>query len=389
MPDWTPLGAQFLFCSNQKKFQATIGQFQRLKTIEHPYLAQYIDLQRGANGKYNMATFADHILDADRLFVISQQPQERVRELNQRHIAQLVLALDYLNQQGIVHHALSPSSLGRFCGELLLCDWGLFHMTDRGRNVLFPVPDLRYTAPEYIYCLSGRDCSFNPRVSAFMLEINALILIKYRQADVWSLGMLLLEQKLGRNILSGSENQFERESDIERLLTEMRGLEYKLADGAFLDGLLTAVESEDCRDFIKSCLIFDPLQRPAPLHLLNHPYISRIVEMLLPELTPNSIRSFTRVPLPFNVRLNKDIADQVKFGLQLEPMCSLSPTETDPLYSVPLSYLYYMWRLTGGNLETELSRTKRVPMPLPSVERIPRIIRSSAKSNRMNAEFTF
>lgn len=187
--------------------------------------------------------------------------------------------------------------------------------------------------------------------------------------------MLLLEQKLKRHILN--------DTDISAALTQLRALELKLVDTDFLDSLLAA-ESEDCRDFIRSCLIFDPLQRPAPSHLLNHPYIARIVELVTPDLTPNSIRSFTRVPRPFHSDkvTASNIQSKVNHGIQLNPICTLTPTEADPLNSLPLSYLYYLWRLTGGSLETELGRMKSVPMPLPSVERIPRVIKSAKRDGK-------
>lgn len=53
---------------------------------------------------------------------------------------QVLQALDYLNQHGIVHRMLSPDNiLMNENGDVKLFNYGLYHMTNNGVDVEFPI----------------------------------------------------------------------------------------------------------------------------------------------------------------------------------------------------------------------------------------------------------
>lgn len=53
---------------------------------------------------------------------------------------QVLLALDYLNERGIVHRMLSPDNvLLNEAGDVKLFNYGLYHMTSNGVDVEFPI----------------------------------------------------------------------------------------------------------------------------------------------------------------------------------------------------------------------------------------------------------
>ncbi|KRY92428.1 TBC domain-containing protein kinase-like protein [Trichinella pseudospiralis] len=124
---------------------AIIGRFQFLTSLRHPNLCQYLDIQRG---KF------------DRIFVISEHYCKCVHDLvneNKRRRFELLpkiayetlSALQYLHNCHICHRYLSGENvLLNEKGTVRLSNYGLYYMTDSGRNVPFHIQHAVYSAPE-------------------------------------------------------------------------------------------------------------------------------------------------------------------------------------------------------------------------------------------------
>lgn len=83
---------------------------------------------------------------AERLMIVSEFDKSNLKlrfnhNGNATKIAYQVLqALDYLNQHGIVHRMLSPDNiLVSENGNVKLFNYGLYHMTNNGVDVEFPI----------------------------------------------------------------------------------------------------------------------------------------------------------------------------------------------------------------------------------------------------------
>lgn len=83
----------------------------------------------------------------ERLLIVSEyygQNLTSISSASETHIIriayQLLSALNYLNSCGIVHRALSPDNI-LFTpeGDVKLFNYGLYHMTNNGRDVEFPI----------------------------------------------------------------------------------------------------------------------------------------------------------------------------------------------------------------------------------------------------------
>ncbi|XP_003377447.1 putative TBC domain protein [Trichinella spiralis] len=124
---------------------AIIGRFQFLTSLRHPNLCQYLDIQRG---KF------------DRIFVISEHYCKCVHDVvneNKRKRFELLpkiayetlSALQYLHNCQICHRYLSGENvLINEKGTVRLSNYGLYYMTDSGRNVPFDIQHAVYSAPE-------------------------------------------------------------------------------------------------------------------------------------------------------------------------------------------------------------------------------------------------
>ncbi|KAG8014732.1 TBC domain-containing protein kinase-like protein, partial [Nibea albiflora] len=98
-----------------------------------------------------------------------------------------------MNKHGMVHRALSAHNVLMDCkGNVKLAKFGLYHMTDHGADVDFPIGYPSYLAPEVI-----AQGSFHPSDSSH----DEAPLPSGPKTDVWSLGVLLFELCAGRRLL--------------------------------------------------------------------------------------------------------------------------------------------------------------------------------------------
>ncbi|KAJ9583280.1 hypothetical protein L9F63_022376, partial [Diploptera punctata] len=280
------------------------GRAQFLKTINHPYLCSYLDIIRGKH---------------ERTVVVSEYHPTlaKSKEFNKDEIKKLSLqvlqALSYLNDRGIIHRSLCPENLViNEDGNVQLFNYGLYYMTGGGSDVSFPIGHPKYIAPE-VY-LSGRGTKSGPKV------------------DVWSLGLIVLELTLGKSLWSELKlAQIMRKvlsllhikvSVVERLARELGCWEQcqELPD--------------DLQDFISTCLTVSPCGRPTPQQLLAHPFFQ---------------------------------------DMQLEdPLLPVSRSLKHPLLERNLQELYYLWHLAGGDVQAELKkqgliRTKAPILSIPNL----------------------
>lgn len=80
--------------------------------------------------------------------------------------------------------------------------------------------------------------------------------------DVWSLGMLFYELAVGRNYFRGKSE--------DAILNVLGNVDSITEDGTVKG--LEAIEDENFRDLVKSCLSIDSKKRPSILQILLHPY---------------------------------------------------------------------------------------------------------------------
>ncbi|RUS28366.1 hypothetical protein BC938DRAFT_481969 [Jimgerdemannia flammicorona] len=258
-------------------------------------------------------------------------------------------------------------------------------MTGNGIDVDFPIGYPQYLSPETVY--NWNDHRSIPK------------------ADIWSLGIVLLELYLG--------NPFWRSPDIgfifDSLLTLLRwqsegsaGLFIEPADIwkhkaistlsvseralRFLHGARDGeAEQEDndtvqFRSFVKSCLEVDVARRPSSEQLLSHPFFTRFVVdeefdswALKPHLRSDAIDITDE---EFQETLNGTAFVTVSDNGTLDdiPAAPPKPTRPDPLQGLPLSQIYHFWKLAGGDVESDLVK-RGILLSTPVIERLPRVVK--------------
>ncbi|KAF5294637.1 hypothetical protein FQA39_LY02769 [Lamprigera yunnana] len=267
------------------------GRAQMLKTIKHPNVCQYLDIIRGKH---------------ERTVVVSQYCGEPLSNfLNKslfslhdiKRIAyQIFLGLNEIHSKKLVHRCLSSDNiLLQENKNIKLFNYGLYHMTDNGKLVNFPIVHLIYTAPE-VYLDGPKGNLSNSKV------------------DVWSVGIILAELvldkplwksvKLGQRIRKVLSLVQGNTSILERISREHNCYEKYQALPMDLRGII-----EDCLNVFPKC-------RPTVTEFLENSYFDEF----------------------------KNIKDTRR--------SKICPT----FEKFTLEELYHWWQLAGGDVLLELKK---------------------------------
>ncbi|XP_043787150.1 TBC domain-containing protein kinase-like protein isoform X2 [Apis laboriosa] len=262
------------------------GKSQFLKTVHHPNLSTYLDIIRSKH---------------ERIVVVAEyngDPLNNKQNLNIDNIIkiafQCLLGLQHMNMLNLVHRHLSPENiLINKSGNVQLYNFGLYYMTDNGKNVSFPIGYPKYTAPEVF---------LSPGVSS-------------AKVDSWSLGIIIAELLLTKSIWSGVK--------LSQCLRKVLSLIH--CETSVFERLARETNCyntykdlpDKVKEFIDSCLQIHPSKRKIPEELLKLPIFD---EFLLKN------EKEKKKSLYKNVIVRK------------------------------MDELYYLWQLAGGDITVELKK---------------------------------
>ncbi|KAG1140860.1 hypothetical protein G6F37_007493 [Rhizopus arrhizus] len=324
--------------------------FNSLQTLLHDNLCQYIDIHRGKH---------------DRLFVVSEYYDssiQKARSLDSNNTLpmsistlrswahELLSALQYLRVKGIIHGCLSPNNvLLDSKNHIKLFGYGLYFMTGSGKNVDFPIGYPPYLAPE---CL------------------EEVIEAYYDKRDVWAVGVILVEQF--------TRNPFWTTSDagliFDSLMTlkewsedpsydiwnkkDIESLDINKSILAFLQNAPEDKEIAKFRQFILRCLDISVEARYDIIQALASPFL------LNEEFVTLENNGWVEGPV-----LVSDLVDP-------ETIDTINCKSQDDVYGVlkglPISHIYNLWRLAGGDVEQDLVK-RGVFLSTPVIKKLPRV----------------
>uniref|UniRef100_A0A8C4GMI6 TBC domain-containing protein kinase-like protein n=1 Tax=Dicentrarchus labrax TaxID=13489 RepID=A0A8C4GMI6_DICLA len=325
-----------------------LGRFQILKTVTHPRLCQYVDITRGKHER--LIVVAEHYESCLSDF---QKQGKTVSPEKVLKIAYEVLeGLEFMNKHGMVHRALSAHNVLMDCkANVKLAKFGLYHMTDHGADVDFPIGYPSYLAPEVI-----AQGSFHPSDSSH----DEAPLPSGPKTDVWSLGVLLFELCAGRRLLQNID------------ISER--LKFILTLGCIDDIVTVLAEEHGCLDAIKvesKSLVFVDIifcsvsSRPTPAELLGDPVFNGVSCLYTPFQKPGSL--FSSSLRCAHLELPEDISDLCK------------DDDEDYLSERAIDEVYHLWCLAGGDLEKELTN-KEIIQSKPPICTLPNFVMEDGES---------
>ncbi|XP_043969125.1 TBC domain-containing protein kinase-like protein isoform X2 [Gambusia affinis] len=286
------------------------------------------------------------------MWVISGKRKQREKVLQVAY--EVLEGLDFMNKHGLVHRALSPNNILLDCkGNVKLAKFGLYHMTDHGGDVDFPIGNPSYLAPEVIAlgCFHPSD----PSHSETPLPSGP-------KSDVWSLGILLFELCAGRRVLQNIEI-----SDKLKFILTLGCMDDIVTVLAEEHGCLEIIKElpENVVELLRKCLTFHPSKRPTPAELLRDPVFDGISCHYSPFQNPVSL--FSSSLRCAHLELPDDISDLCK------------DDDEDYLSERGIDEVYHLWCLAGGDLEKELTN-KEIIQSKPPVCTLPKFVLEDGES---------
>lgn len=213
------------------------------KSVKHPRLIQMFDTFILDNNTFvTVLEFCDGY-DLD-LYIKKHQkiPEKEAKNI----IAQVFSGLAYLNQQKnkIIHFDLKPANILFMDGQIKITDFGLskimeeeesIELTSQGAGTYWYLP------PE---CFEqGNTPKISPKV------------------DVWSAGVVLYQMLFGKKPFGNDLSQ-------QKILSEKT-----IINARTIVFPPKPVISEECKDFIRKCLTYNPSERPDVLTIYNDKYL--------------------------------------------------------------------------------------------------------------------
>lgn len=326
-----------------------LGRFRELLTLDHQHLCKYVDLVRGKHERitvvfeYYRESIASK-LSADASFY-------RDARCLIRTSFEVLAALSYLHGRSIVHRNLSPDNvLLNHTGQVKLHDYGLYHATEFGGAVSFPIGLPKYLPPETL--LDGPTALSSVHfVNSECPELESMTVGCNPNVDTWSLGVMLLEMVAGRRLWQELGVEQQVTLVLSRAQLGQTPLDVALEDPAFSQNYQEL--TPDVQDFISKCLVIDPRERLTATKLLKFGLFKGLTLDLLD-------KSCSTAKL-FSVQLRSESLGLADFD------DSDIPDDYDHLSELRLDDVYYLWRLAGGDLDAvmrcdELQQTCQPPV---------------------------
>lgn len=262
------------------------GKSQFLKTVHHSNLSTYLDIIRGKHER--IVVVAEY--NGDPLSGKENLVLDEIIKIS----FQCLLGLEYMNKLDLVHRHLSPDNiLINKTGNVQLYNFGLYYMTDSGKNVSFPIGYPKYSPPE-VFLSSGLS---SPKV------------------DSWSLGVIIAELLLQRSIWPSVKLAQCLRKVLSLIHCETSVFE-RLARENNCYHVYEALPVK-VKEFIDCCLQIHPSKRKTPEELLQLP----IFQEFFFETQKKKEESIYK-----NVIVRK------------------------------MDELYYLWQLAGGDITIELKK---------------------------------
>ncbi|XP_072022504.1 TBC domain-containing protein kinase-like protein [Amphiura filiformis] len=303
-----------------------LGRFQTLKAVSHPRLCQYVDICRGKHERLILVSeYYTNNVQLEAAKGTFQSPQNLTSL-----VYEILEGLVYMGEYGITHRALSPRNILLDPeNHVKLSKFGLYHMTNSGCDVTFPIGNPRYMAPEAL--------ALGPIQPKDHTQAHS-----GPKSDVWSLGIIVLEVCLGVQLWSACT--------LQQLISKVLLLGKHKNQQHPLDSILKEHSAENkfqelsasIRNFLRKCLELSPYDRPTACELIHSELFK---EQRACQMLPKYSLTLFKYP-----------------GLRCEDLELTEYSENgigedeDHLAQRSIEEVYYLWGLAGGDLEGELKK---------------------------------
>lgn len=246
-----------------------------LKACQHDNLLELKNFHLEPNNEFYDVYLVTELMDFDMYKVIKKGRDEMTEEHIQYVMYQIFLGLYYLHENNIIHRDIKPNNilLNDSC-DVKICDFGFAREILGGNND----DKTEYVVTRYY------------RAPEIMLNSR-----KYNSGvDIWSIGCTFFELIDGKILFEEAKNYI----DLLRMIIKMLGTPsnetlHFIENENAKNWIKTQVFSPNCKassylktmgisnqakDLLDKCLIFDPRDRITAKQALEHPYFEDLFE---------------------------------------------------------------------------------------------------------------
>ena len=239
------------------------AEVEALGICNHPKIVSFIGAE--VSGNY-LCIFMDLVEGESLANKIKREGRLKERECI-KIAADILDALSFVHSRGVIHRDLKAGNvIIQKNGESILCDFGACAISEPIMSSLHPIGDTA-VIPEKIPCeFTKTDFYFNGvKGTPNWCAPEVLSGTSYGfNADVWSLGCLVVEIATGQIPWREFDNQLAAMYAI---------LQSDKTPMDFIEKKLLSSWSSLLRNYLKCCLIRDPVARWSANRLLKHPWI--------------------------------------------------------------------------------------------------------------------
>ncbi|KAI6653363.1 hypothetical protein LOD99_3583 [Oopsacas minuta] len=336
-----------------------VGRFQKLKGIRHPNLCQYIWIQRcKQNRMLIVSEYHQRCLENKDVLRDFSCDLALVRRLGYSIVSGLV----HMNELGLINRNLSSQNVQLTSnGEIKMSNFGMYYVTEYGEYVKFPIGIPVYWPPELIR--EGQEAKERYR--------------KNTNIDIWSLGIILMEALVGKQIWSDLPRRNSLTNICKRILhlTTVKNMSIPqfLFDTQQAPTLFFSIPQE-ITDFLVKCLNPDASMRPCPRDLLEHPFLKDTIKP-----SPN----LPLIPTCFESTQNRTQRLDISIFTQMLTDIQGQNGEVDSFKSLlgerDIHEVFFLWSLAGGDLLHELEKNGLVQSKAPICS-LPQVITKNKES---------
>lgn len=324
-----------------------IGQFQFLKTLIHANLCQYVEIHRGKHDRlFVVSEYYDSSLQKARNLDSSNPPSISLSVLKQWAF-EIFSALQYLEENGIIHAALSPTNiLLDNHNHIKLFGYGLHYMTSGGRDVDFPIGYPIYLAPE---------CLDSPSYKRDIWAAAIILVEQYTRNSFWTTSDVGL---IFDTLMTLREWHEEDPTASVWLHQGVESLDINKAVVKFLQSTDGDEELQQFRQFILKCLDISVESRLDLVGALSTDFLSS------GGLVSAECKNWVEGPILASDVLEPETIDTVNSASQDDKHGILA--------GLPIEQIYNLWKLAGGDVELDLVK-RGVFLSTPVIKRLPRV----------------
>lgn len=252
-------------------------EVQILRELQHPHVVQTIEHFLVGEKVFIVMEFIPKNL----LEVLEEQGNKGMERNSIRQvISQVVSAIAFIHQQGMVYRDIKPENiLITKQGTVKLCDFGFARHVDKEEMLTDYVATRWYRAPEL---LLGQPFSVN----------GSKIQCPYgKPVDMWSIGCLMGELLDGEPLFAGDSDidqlykiqqilgpLVEEHNDIFRKNPSNHGIVFNIKTPVLLENRYSGKANAQELDFMQGLLQMNPHKRLTSQACMNHEYLQQHID---------------------------------------------------------------------------------------------------------------